>query len=155
SEQRMLLIRDTARIGTLLAAMISSALQRDEIDPDVATRCATLANARRSNLVALGLDRVAKDVPDLRAYLASRAPTNSPEPARAAIDPRARYRGGDSARRRLRAGRCDHRLRRGGPGKCLALPPLPPPRRILPGTTPRRSRFGVGRGAVAGRGSAR
>lgn len=85
SEQRMLLIRDTVRLGTLLSALLARALQREEIDPDEATKCATLANARRSNLVALGLERVARDMRlDLKSYLAARE--NSQERASATID---------------------------------------------------------------------
>jgi hypothetical protein len=68
SEQRMLLIRDTVRLGVMLAALVARALQREVLDLDEAGKIASLVNARRANIVAAGLDRVTREL-DLTEYL--------------------------------------------------------------------------------------
>ena len=78
SEQRMVLIQDTVRLGLVLRAVMVRFLQGDG-DPELASKVGTLASARRASLQALGLERVAKEV-DLPAYLERRA---SEEPTEA------------------------------------------------------------------------
>lgn len=78
--QRRLLADDLGRLGALLRALV--ALFAQDPDPEVASRVATLAGARRQNLAALGLDRAEREVPDLRTYLerAARANGGAPDP---------------------------------------------------------------------------
>lgn len=71
SEQRLVLVQDTARLGLVLRAVMARFLQGDG-DPELASRVATITSARRQNLQALGLERVSKEL-DLQSYLAERA----------------------------------------------------------------------------------
>lgn len=99
SPQRRALVEDVARLGLVLRAELARYVQAG--DSDAAARVGTLANARRASLVALGLDRAAKPVPDLRTYLAEKArekpPTSAnggdpdPEPAPAGERPTAAH----------------------------------------------------------------
>jgi len=74
SPQRMAILRDTARLGALLSALLANAMQRDVLDLDEVAKITSLASARRANLSAIGLERHARDVePDLRSYLAARS----------------------------------------------------------------------------------
>ncbi len=73
SEQRLVLVKDAARLGLLLRALVARIAQRDALDADEVAKVTSLVNARRASLLALGLERAAKDVPDLRSYLAQRA----------------------------------------------------------------------------------
>jgi hypothetical protein len=70
SPQRRALLADLARLGVALGGLTAVYLRNE--DPETASRMATLANARRQHLLALGLDerRVEQD---LDAYLAARA----------------------------------------------------------------------------------
>jgi hypothetical protein len=68
SEQRLALIQDTARVGLVMRAVVARFLQGDG-DPELASKIGTLASTRRSLLSTLGLDRMEREVPDLRAYL--------------------------------------------------------------------------------------
>jgi hypothetical protein len=80
SEQRLVLIQDTVRLGLVLRAVVARFLQGDG-DAELATKVGTLASARRSSLQALGLNRVAKEI-DLTTYLrekASQSATESPQ----------------------------------------------------------------------------
>lgn len=71
SPQRRALVEDAARVGLVLRAELARYVQT--ADPDAASRVGSLASARRASLVALGLDRAERTVPDLRTYLAERA----------------------------------------------------------------------------------
>ena len=71
SEQRLILIQDTARLGLVLRAVIARFLQGDG-DPELASRVASIAGARRASLQALGLERAPQDVPSLDTYLRER-----------------------------------------------------------------------------------
>jgi hypothetical protein len=71
SPQRRALIEDTARLGLVLRASLVRFIQAG--DGDAASRVNAAASARRANLVALGLDRVAREVPTLDRYLSARA----------------------------------------------------------------------------------
>ena len=72
SEQRLVLIQDTVRLGLVLRAVVARFLQGDG-DADLASKVGTLSSARRSSLQALGLERVAKEL-DLGTYLAEKSP---------------------------------------------------------------------------------
>jgi hypothetical protein len=74
SEQRMVLIQDTARLGLVLRAVVARFLQGDG-DADLASKVGTLASARRASLQALGLERISKEL-DLTTYLAQKAAEN-------------------------------------------------------------------------------
>ena len=80
SEQRLILIQDTARLGLVLRAVIARFLQGAG-DPELASRVASIAGARRASLQALGLERVAKDAPDLATYIAHRSAQDRPHDA--------------------------------------------------------------------------
>jgi len=71
SPQRRTICEDVARLGVALR----SELQRyaETRDPECASRLSGLVTARRSGLQAAGLERVARDVPDLATYLRDRA----------------------------------------------------------------------------------
>ena len=71
SEQRRLLVRDVVMLGLLARALVMQFAQTE--DADLATRAGSLLGQRRSALQALGLERTARDVPDLHSYLAERA----------------------------------------------------------------------------------
>lgn len=92
SPQRRVLIEDTARLGLVLRSLLVSFVQGGGVDGETGSRIATLANARRANLSALGLDRHVEDVPDLTSYLAKRAAEaplagdGEPEPGEHAVD---------------------------------------------------------------------
>ena len=75
SEQRLLLIQDIGRLGLMLRAVVARFLQGDG-DPELASRVASLASARRASLALLGLDRVAREL-DLAAYLEQAAENRS------------------------------------------------------------------------------
>ncbi len=75
SEMRRLIVEDLVAVGMVLRAELARFLQTGE--PDAGARVSTLANTRRASLAALGLDRVATPVPDLRAYLAEREEAGS------------------------------------------------------------------------------
>jgi hypothetical protein len=79
SPQRRALIEDCARIGLVLRATLARYVQGDGADAELGSKVGTLAAARRANLQALGLDRVAKDVPSLRSYVASKSASNAQE----------------------------------------------------------------------------
>jgi hypothetical protein len=81
SEQRLVLIQDVARLGLVLRAVMARFLQGDG-DPELASRVASITSARRSSLVALGLERVAKEL-DLNTYQIQKAAENR---AQATID---------------------------------------------------------------------
>jgi hypothetical protein len=68
---RRLLAEDTGRLGALARALV--ARFAETADSEIASRVATLVNARRQNLMALGLERVVQDVEDLSVYLRHRA----------------------------------------------------------------------------------
>jgi len=78
SEQRMVLIQDTARLGLVLRAVMARFLQGDG-DPELASRVASITGARRASLQALGLDRVSKEL-DLQSYLAEAAKDRADRP---------------------------------------------------------------------------
>jgi hypothetical protein len=70
SAQQRALVDDLAWLGLVLRTMMWIFVTRP--DPDLASRIATLASARRANLVALGLERHRREV-DLSAYLQGKA----------------------------------------------------------------------------------
>jgi len=78
SPQRRALIEDTARLGLVMRASLVRFMQSG--DGDSGGRVNAAAAARRANLVALGLDRVMKDVPDLDAFLRERTASSAGEP---------------------------------------------------------------------------
>jgi hypothetical protein len=67
SEQRLILIQDTARLGLVLRAVMARFLQGDG-DPELASRVASITGARRASLQALGLERASREI-DLAEYL--------------------------------------------------------------------------------------
>ena len=69
SEQRIALVQDVTRAGLLMRALMAQMLQQDGIDAEGVTRVTSLISARRQNLVALGLDRVERELPDLQTYI--------------------------------------------------------------------------------------
>ena len=73
SPQRKAILQDAVRVGMVLRAELARYLQGQ--DPDAGARVGSLATARRSSLVALGLDRLAQDVVDLQTYIDSKAQT--------------------------------------------------------------------------------
>jgi len=68
SPQRRALVRDVARAGVLVEALLLMFAQSG--DPELASRIGTLLTTRRSGFQALGLERFAVDVPTLAARLA-------------------------------------------------------------------------------------
>ena len=102
SEQRLVLVQDLSRLGLLLRALVARIAQRDVLDADEVAKVTSLVNARRASLLALGLERTARDVPDLRSYLAERANGGGSQ-IDAAVVPRGRARGRSPRTGRLRA----------------------------------------------------
>ena len=68
--QKRIIIEDLCGVGIALRATLALFLQSN--DPELASRIATLAGARRASLVALGLERLEKEI-DLKTYLAQRS----------------------------------------------------------------------------------
>jgi hypothetical protein len=68
--QRHLLIEDCVAVGIALRTLLARFLQGDA-DADLASKIGTLAGQRRSSVVALGLDRHAREV-RLDDYLAGK-----------------------------------------------------------------------------------
>ena len=64
---RRILIEDTCKLGIALDAELGRFVQTE--DPAALERVATLANSRRSNLMAAGLDRYVREAETLQAYL--------------------------------------------------------------------------------------
>jgi hypothetical protein len=77
SEPRLVLIRDTVRLGIVLRALVAKFLQ-GEGDPEVASKIGTLVGARRASLQALGLERISREL-DLQSYIAQRAAQDAAE----------------------------------------------------------------------------
>ena len=75
SAQQMALVQDATRLGLLLRALVAYIAQGDALDLESVGKVTTLIGARRASLTALGLERHAEDVPDLRAYLEQRSDT--------------------------------------------------------------------------------
>jgi hypothetical protein len=73
SAQQRLVIQDLASVGIVLRATLAAFLQKPGGDSDLASRVGTLAGQRRSSVALLGLESVARDVPSLSDYSASRA----------------------------------------------------------------------------------
>ena len=69
SEQRMVLVQDTARLGLLARALTARVLQGGAKNMDEIGKLTSVLNARRANLVALGLERLQREV-DLASYIA-------------------------------------------------------------------------------------
>ena len=78
SEQRMALVQDAARAGLVLRALMAKTLQGDDLDGDAISKICSLINARRANLVAIGLERREREL-DVNEYLARKAAQNPPE----------------------------------------------------------------------------
>jgi hypothetical protein len=72
SEQRLALVQDAARAGLMMRALMAKVLQSDEPDGDAISKICSLINARRANLVAIGLERRERDL-DVNEYLARKA----------------------------------------------------------------------------------
>ena len=83
SPQRRILVEDLVRVGLALRGQAIRYAQTGE--PEAASRVGSLAAVRRASLQALGLDRVAQQVPDLRTYLEQREARDA-EPIRAPAD---------------------------------------------------------------------
>jgi len=77
SEQRMALVQDAARAGLVLRALMAKTLQGDDPDGDTISKICSLINARRANLVAIGLERREREL-DVNEYLARKAAENPP-----------------------------------------------------------------------------
>lgn len=76
SPQQRTLVADCTRLGVVMRGELAKYLERQ--DADAATRITAVANARRSILTTLGLERYARDAtPDLRRYLEQRAGNGS------------------------------------------------------------------------------
>lgn len=73
SAQRRVIVEDLARVGVVLRGTLAAYLRTE--DPELASKVGTLAAARRGLLVALGLERVSKEL-DLASYLEQRAAEN-------------------------------------------------------------------------------
>jgi hypothetical protein len=86
SPQRRAIVEDAARVGVVLRCVLARFLQREEPDLEAAGKIGTLASARRAALAAVGLERVAREVPDLANYLRQREAENSENGAGEAID---------------------------------------------------------------------
>jgi hypothetical protein len=69
SEQRIALVQDAARAGLVMRALMAKVLQGDDPDGDTISKICSFINARRANLVAIGLDRVSQEM-DVSAYVA-------------------------------------------------------------------------------------
>ena len=67
--QKRIIIEDLCAVGIALRGTLALFLQSN--DPELASRIATLAGARRASLVALGLERLEKEI-DLKTYLVQR-----------------------------------------------------------------------------------
>jgi hypothetical protein len=72
SEQRMALVQDAARAGLVMRALMAKVLQSDEPDGDAISKICSLINARRANLVAIGLERREREL-DVNEYVARKA----------------------------------------------------------------------------------
>ncbi len=118
SPQRRALLEDAARVGVALR----SELQRyaETREPECASRLPGLVAARRTNLVAAGLDRLERDVPDLATYLRERE--RALEAAKA-HEPEACGRPGRRSRLQRPAARCPLRPARGERVRELELHP--------------------------------
>ena len=68
--QRRAIVEDVARVGLVLRAELARYVESR--DPDCGARVGSLANSRRSSLVALGLERLEREI-NLKEYLAQRA----------------------------------------------------------------------------------
>lgn len=69
SPQRLLLAQDVVRLGLLVRALMQRFAQSG--DADLASRLGTLLSTRRAGIVALGLERHAREV-SLKDYVAQR-----------------------------------------------------------------------------------
>lgn len=78
----MALVQDAARAGLVLRALMAKTLQGDDLDGDAISKICSLINSRRSNLVAIGIDRVSREL-DIGAYVSQRDAENR---AQATID---------------------------------------------------------------------
>jgi hypothetical protein len=72
SPQKRMLVEDVVSLGILFRALLAAFLQGTG-SPEDASRVSGIAGQRRSSLLALGLERFERDVPDLRTYTAQRA----------------------------------------------------------------------------------
>jgi len=68
SPQVISMVRSHTRLG-VAEEILTGLLLRNPDEPDLASRLATVATARARILQLVGLDRVQRDVPDLRSYL--------------------------------------------------------------------------------------
>ncbi len=75
SPQRRSIAEHASLISLLISALAARVLQGDD-DPELATRIGTLVGVHRAQLVALGLDRVARDATTLSDYLARQNATS-------------------------------------------------------------------------------
>ena len=76
--QQRALVEDLAAAGIVLRATLMQYVQGAE--GSHAQRIGTLVSVRRASLMALGLDRVANEVQDLSAYMASKDAQNARKP---------------------------------------------------------------------------